>query len=56
MSRRTLGSGFAIALCLAARSAIAQEGGAPQDPSLDNLVHQAGYKTAEPGSLGAVVE
>ena len=38
------------------RTAIAQQGQAPQDPSLDNLVHEAGYKTAEPGSLGAVVE
>jgi pimeloyl-ACP methyl ester carboxylesterase len=56
MSRRTLGSGFAIALCLAARTATAQGGQPPQDPSLDNLVHEAGYKTAEPGSLGAVVE
>ena len=56
MSRSDLGFWLGIALCLAARTAIAQEGGPPQDPSLDNLVHEAGYKTAEPGSLGAVVE
>lgn len=29
---------------------------AAQDPSLDNLVHDAGYATAEPRTLGAVVE
>jgi len=56
MSRSYLGFRLGIALCLAARTAIAQQGGSPQDPSLDNLVHEAGYKTAEPGSLGAVVE
>lgn len=56
MIPRALGFPIAIALCLAARTAIAQQGGSPQDPSLDNLVHEPGYKTAEPGSLGAVVE
>lgn len=56
MSRRTLGFRLGIALILAARTAVAQQDGPPQDPSLDNLVHEAGYKTAEPGVLGAVVE
>jgi pimeloyl-ACP methyl ester carboxylesterase len=56
MSRPALGIRLAIALFLAARAAIAQEGQPAQDPSLDNLVHEAGYKTAERGSLGAVVE
>ena len=54
MNRRVLG--FSFALGLAAGTAVAQQAAAPQDPSLDNLVHEAGYKTAEPGSLGAVVE
>lgn len=45
-----------IALGLAARVAIAQQAEAPTDPGLDNLVHEAGYRTAELGSLGAVVE
>ena len=56
MSRRELGFRLGIALFLAARTALAQEGAPPQDPSLDNLVHEAGYKPAELGSLGAVVE
>lgn len=43
-----------LALCLAAP--LAQQPEAAQDPKLDNLVHAAGYKTAEPGTLGAVVE
>jgi pimeloyl-ACP methyl ester carboxylesterase len=56
MNRCALRFPLAVALFLAARAACAQEGPPPQDPSLDNLVHEAGYKTAEPGSLGAVVE
>jgi pimeloyl-ACP methyl ester carboxylesterase len=55
MTRCALGFRLAVALHLAAQTAIAQEG-PPQDPSLNNLIHEAGYKTAEPGSLGAVVE
>jgi pimeloyl-ACP methyl ester carboxylesterase len=51
-----LGFRLAIVLFLAARTAFAQEGAPPQDPSLDNLVHEAGYKAGEPGALGAVVE
>ena len=35
---------------------MAQQPPAPQDPSLDNLVHEAGYKTSELGSLGGVLE
>ena len=56
MNRRAPGFPLGIALLLIARPALAQQGASPQDPSLDNLVHEAGYKTAEPGSLGAVVE
>ena len=56
MRRRTGRFSLAIAVCLAARAAIAQQGAAPQDPALDNLVHEPGYKTADLGSLGAVVE
>jgi pimeloyl-ACP methyl ester carboxylesterase len=42
MWKRALTLGSVVALAL--------------DPSLDNLVHDPGYKTAEPGTLGAVVE
>src|SRR5262245_57670126 len=45
-----------LALCFAARLAVQQEVEARQDPKADNLVHEAGYRTAELGSLGAVVE
>lgn len=53
-----LASGLCLALlpCLATRPALPCQGEAPQDPSLDNLVHAPGYATAELGSLGAVVE
>jgi len=50
---------LAPVLLLAAGAALAQPAPPaepPQDPKLDNLVHEAGYKTAELGSLGAVVE
>jgi len=51
---------FAGLLCLVLapvlRSALAQQGEALQDPSLDNLVHEPGYTTAPLGTLGAVVE
>lgn len=47
---------LSLVLCLAARSALAQQTDAAQDPRLDNLVHEIGYRTAELGSLGAVVE
>jgi len=43
-------------LCLASQPVQAQDSEPPQDPALDNLVHEAGYRTAEPGTLGAVVE
>src|SRR5258705_447406 len=56
MSRRARRFPLVIALGLAARIAIAEQAPAPTDPSLDNLVHDAGYKTAVLGSLGAVVE
>ena len=56
MSHRAQMFGLGIALCFAAGTASAQQGDVPQDPTLDNLVHEAGYKTAEPGALGAVVE
>lgn len=46
----------ALVLALAARPARGQQAEAPQDPTLDNLVHAAGYRTAELGTLGAVVE
>lgn len=41
---------------LAAPRVAAQAPAAAQDPALDNLVHASGYATAEPGTLGAVVE
>jgi len=41
-------------LLLAASPALAQSG-APQDSTLDNLVHAKDYVTSEPGTLGAVV-
>lgn len=47
---------LSLVFCLAARSALAQQTDAAQDPKLDNLVHEAGYRTAGLGSLGAVVE
>jgi len=56
MNRSALAFGLVAAIGLAAPSTLAQQGAPPQDPSLDNLVHEAGYKTAEPGTLGAVVE
>ena len=42
-----------LALTLSVRAAVAQPAAA-QDPSLNNLVHDAGYETAEAGTLGAV--
>jgi len=56
MGGRARAIGLGIAMALAFRAAVAQQAPAAQDPSLDNLVHEAGYKTAEPGVLGAVVE
>jgi pimeloyl-ACP methyl ester carboxylesterase len=56
MRRQAPGIRLGIALGLVAGTAIAQQAEAPTDPALDNLVHEAGYKTAELGSLGAVVE
>ena len=53
---RASSRGLALAFCLAARAAVAQPAEPPQDPKLDNLVHEAGYRTAELGSLGAVIE
>jgi pimeloyl-ACP methyl ester carboxylesterase len=47
---------LSVVLCLPAWPAPAQQAEAPQDPKLDNLVHEAGYKTAKLGSLGAVIE
>lgn len=54
----TLVSRLSLALIslLAASPSVPQQGEAPQDPSRDNLVHTPGTVTAEPGSLGAVVE
>ena len=49
MTSRTLTLGLALAF--SAATALAQ-----QDPGLNNLVHAPDYKTAEPGTLGAVVE
>ena len=48
---------FAIAsmLQLAVAPVLAQPG-APQDSTLDNLVHAQGYETSTAGTLGAVVE
>ncbi|HTF88849.1 MAG TPA: hypothetical protein VK843_10605 [Planctomycetota bacterium] len=51
---KTISYGFG--LLLVGVVALAQEPEPAQDPKLDNLVHDAGYKTAELGSLGAVVE
>lgn len=45
-----------VAVCLAAWRALAQPTGTAEDTTLDNLVHDAGYRTAPLGSLGAVVE
>jgi pimeloyl-ACP methyl ester carboxylesterase len=45
-----------LVLALAAPHAEAQAPAGAQDPALDNLVHASGYRTAEPGGLGAVVE
>jgi pimeloyl-ACP methyl ester carboxylesterase len=56
MNRRAWGFRLAVTLCLTARTAFAQQGEAPQDPGIDNLVHESGHETAEPGVLGAVVE
>ena len=47
---------LAFALGLFPLTAPAQQEEAPQDPKLDNLVHEHGYETCELGSLGAVVE
>ena len=58
MGRFASGLLLALALCpvVLAQQAPAPQNPAPQDPKLDNLVHEAGYKTAELGALGAVVE
>jgi pimeloyl-[acyl-carrier protein] methyl ester esterase len=45
-----------LSFCLAAHPAPAQQTEAAQDPQLDNLVHAIDYRTAAPGTLGAVVE
>jgi pimeloyl-ACP methyl ester carboxylesterase len=45
-----------LAAGMATRVVVAQQAAPAQDPSLDNLVHDAGYVTGEPGVLGAVVE
>lgn len=47
---------LSLVLCLAAGPVFALQAEAAQDPKLDNLVHEAGYETAELGALGAVVE
>jgi pimeloyl-ACP methyl ester carboxylesterase len=54
MNRLVLG--ISLGLFLATSAAEAQQPAPPQDPSLDNLVHEPGYRTAPLGSLGAVVE
>lgn len=54
ISRRWTGPALLVGL-LATSSATAQPGAA-QDSTLDQLVHPAGYVTAPPGDLGAVVE
>lgn len=46
---------LSLVLCLLVRPALAQQV-APQDPTLDNLVHAAGYEPCALGTLGAVVE
>ncbi len=56
MAKFASGGLFLLVLWLVVRPALAQQPEAPQDPKLDNLAHDAGYKTAESGSLGAVVE
>ncbi len=56
MDKFASGLWLSLIACLTPRPALAQQGEPPQDPKLDNLVHEAGYKTAPPGSLGAVVE
>lgn len=55
MSRRTCFARFLPIVLFAAGPAFAQPA-APQDSTLDNLVHAKGYVTAPPGALGAVVE
>jgi pimeloyl-ACP methyl ester carboxylesterase len=47
---------FSIALALTAGAGFSQDPEPRQDPKLDNLVHEGGYKTCELGTLGAVVE
>ncbi|HET9328505.1 MAG TPA: alpha/beta hydrolase [Candidatus Eisenbacteria bacterium] len=47
---------LAIALVAGACSGSTAQAQAPQDSTLDNLAHDAGYVTAAPGKLGAVVE
>jgi len=55
MMRRALRFGLGIALSLLVPVAWAQQAAAPPDPDVDNLVHEAGYKTAPLSSLGRVV-
>jgi pimeloyl-ACP methyl ester carboxylesterase len=55
MTRRSTPFLSLAAMLLTARTISAQPA-AGQDPSLDNLVHDKGYVTAPPGTLGAVVE
>jgi pimeloyl-ACP methyl ester carboxylesterase len=56
MRRFARGLWYVLALGVGARLGAAQDKEPAQDPKLDNLVHEAGYKTAELGSLGAVAE
>jgi pimeloyl-ACP methyl ester carboxylesterase len=53
MNRRALVPWGALVVFSVVTPAFAQ---APQDSTLNNLVHDAGYETAELGTLGAVVE
>ena len=55
MNARTARGPLPLLLLLAAAPAPAQPG-APQDSTLDNLVHGRDYVTSAPGTLGAVVE
>jgi len=56
MTRLARKFSLGLVIGFAARVAFAQQAGPPQDPKLDNLVHEEGYVTARPGTLGAVVE
>ena len=53
MIRRATALWLSLVLLLGATPALSQPA---QDSTLNNLVHDAGYKTCEPCSLGAVIE